>query len=130
MAEYFAGAVTCKETGKQMEYRDLMKRPDLKKTWERSFANELGRLSQGIRDIKGTNTITFIKKSDAPQDRFKDVTYGRIVVNYRPNKEEKERSRFTAGGNLINYPYETSAPTAGITTIKLHLNSVLSTPGA
>ena len=47
------------------------------------MANELGRLAQGIRDVKGTNTITFIKKSEIPKGRLKDITYGRIVVSYR-----------------------------------------------
>ena len=61
--EYFAGAITCKETGQALEYRDLMKRPELKDTWERSFANELGRLAQGIRDVNDINTIIFILKS-------------------------------------------------------------------
>ena len=43
--------------------------------WKRSFANELGQLAQGIRQIKGTNTIHFIPKVEVP---FGDkvVTYG------------------------------------------------------
>ena len=128
--EYFAGAITCKETGAALEYRDLIKRPELREAWETSLANELGRLAQGIRDIKGTNTITFIKKSEIPLGRLRDVTYGRIVVSYRPQKSEPNRSRLTAGGDRINYPYEVSAPTCAMPTVKLHWNSVLSTPGA
>ena len=128
--EFFAGAITDKITGKALEYRDLIKRPDLKDTWERSLANGLGRLAQGIREVKGTNTITFIRKTEVPSNRFKDITYGRIVVDFRPQKSEPNRSRLTAGGNLINYPYETSAPTCGIPVIKLLWDSVLSTPGA
>ena len=129
--EYFAGAITCKETGQSLEYRDLMQRPHLKDTLERSLANELGRLAQGVvRDIKGTCTITFIKKSKIPTERRRDITYGRMVVSWRPEKDEPNRSRPTAGGNLINYPFEVSAPICGMPTIKLHWNSVLSTPGA
>lgn len=113
-----------------MEYRDLIKRPELREQWLKSLANELGRLSQGIRDIKGTNTIFFIPKSDIPPERRREVTYGRIVVAYKPDKLEKNRSRLTIGGDLIKYPFDKSAPTADLPIIKLLWNSVLSTPGA
>jgi hypothetical protein len=44
-------------TGESLEYQQLIKRDKYCKTWTRSFANDLGRLAQGIRDIEGTNTI-------------------------------------------------------------------------
>ena len=69
-----------------MEYRDLLKKLDLKELWQRSLVNKLGRLSQGIRDIKGTNTIYFIPKSDIPGDRQKEIIYGRVVVAYKLDK--------------------------------------------
>ncbi len=65
-----------------MEYRDLIKNEKLRPIWERSLANEIGRLCSGIRNIVGTNTMEFIPKSEIPRDRLKDVTYGRIVVSY------------------------------------------------
>ena len=40
----------------------MIKRPELRDTWFKSMANELGRLAQGIRDIKGTGTIFLIQK--------------------------------------------------------------------
>ena len=86
---YFAGAIIDQETGKKLEYRDLVKRPEKREQWLRSLANELGRLAQGIRDIKGTNTIYFIPKADIPPERRKEITYGRIVVAYKPDKLEK-----------------------------------------
>ena len=98
LSKYFVAAVIDPETGESLEYRDLLKRPELKEQWQTSFANEVGRLAQGIRDIKGTNTIHFIPRSEIPADRMKDVTYGRLVVEYKPNKAEKNRSRLTAGG--------------------------------
>ena len=55
-------AVFDQETGKLLEYRQLTKMPKCKARWDKSFANELGRLAQGIRDIEGTNTIFFISK--------------------------------------------------------------------
>ena len=63
-----------------------------------------------------------------PKDRV--VTYGRIVVDYRPQKEDPNRVRITAGGNLIQYPGELTTRTADLTTSKILWNSVLSTPGA
>ena len=49
--EQFAGAIINDKTGKKLEYRDLMKRPELRERWYKSLANKLGRLAQGIRDI-------------------------------------------------------------------------------
>ena len=60
--EHFADAIIDDKTGKNLEYRDLIKRPELRERWYKSLANELGRLAQGIRDIPGTNTIFFIAK--------------------------------------------------------------------
>jgi hypothetical protein len=63
-----------------------------------------------------------------PTDR--KVTYGRIVCTIRPQKEEKHRTHLTVGGNLIDYPYDVSTPTADITTAKIIFNSLVSTPNA
>ena len=38
--------------------------------------------------------------------------------------------KITAGGNLIDYPYELKTRTAELTTTKIMWNSVISTPGA
>ena len=93
-----------------------------------SYSNELGRLSQGIRNIPGTNTIKFIRKDQVPKGR--KVTYGRIVVTYHPQKSEPNRSRLTAGGDRLDSPVDPATPTADLTSIKLLWNSVISTPGA
>ena len=122
--------MVCPTTGKILEYRDLTKVPELRETWIKSLANEMGRLAQGIRDIKGTNTIYFIDKSEMPKDRLQQVTYARIVVGYKPDELEKYRTRVTVGGDRIHCGYDISAPTCSLPTIKLLWNSVLSTPGA
>ena len=102
------------------KYRDI---------WTRSFANELGRLAQGVADREtGTNTVFFIPRHKVPKGRT--VTYGRIVCKLRPHKKEVERTRLTVGGNLIDYPGDVSTKTAGLTTAKLLFNSVVSTPNA
>jgi hypothetical protein len=87
------------------------------------WRNELGRLAQGIENReKGTNTIFFIPHSQIPPNRRKDVTYGRICVDHRPKKKETNRTRLTAGGNLIDFPGDVSTPTADPTTAKLFIN--------
>ena len=78
--------------------------------------------------VTGTNTIHFIPKSEIPPDRA--ITYGKFVCELKPHKEEKERTRLTVGGNLIEYPGNASSPTADLTTLKTHANSVISMPKA
>ena len=55
------------------------------------------------------------------------VTYANIIVDYRPQKEDPNCIRITAGGNLIIYPGELTARTADINMPKILWNSVLST---
>ncbi len=68
-----------------------------KKVWAHGFANEIGQLFQGIRNITGTDTCFFIPKSLIPA--HKSPTYGCICCNYQPQKEEKHCVRLTVGGN-------------------------------
>ena len=95
------------------------------------MCNELGRISQGYGDVKGTNTVRFLTHDQIktiPRDRI--VTYARIVVDYHPQKSDPNRVRITAGGNLISYPEELTTRTADLTTTKMVWNSVISTPQA
>jgi hypothetical protein len=80
--------------------------------------------------VKGTNTILFIRKTDVPADRIKDVTYGSFTCDFRPNKAEVYRTRLTMGGDRINYPDDCGTPTADITLFKILVNSIISTPNA
>jgi hypothetical protein len=125
-------AVLDKETGKLLNYRQLLKHPKYKKDWDLSSANEFGRLAQGVggRIKKPTNTIRFIYEKEVPKPRRKDVTYGSFVCTVRPEKAEPNRTRFTVGGDKINYPGEVATPTAEMLVAKILFNSVISTPGA
>ena len=127
-----AGAVMDDETGELLEYRQLIKHHKFKQTWGKAFGNEIGRLAQGMPGrVEGTNTFFFINQDEIPADRKKDVTYARICCNVRPEKvNEPNRCRITVGGDRINYPYEVATPTADLLTVKLLLNSVISTEGA
>jgi hypothetical protein len=112
-----------------MEYRQLITDPTTKDAWLLSSANEFGRLAQGVGGrIDCTNTIRFIPSKDLPHGQT--ATYPRFVCSERPQKEERNRTRLTLGGNLINYPGDVSVGTAEMDTTKILLNSVLSTPGA
>jgi hypothetical protein len=133
--KYRACAVINEETGKSMEYRDLLKDPKHRETWSRAAANEHGKLfngegknADGTQRVKGTNTCRWIKKSQVPKG--KRVTYARTVVAVRPEKEEINRVRITVEDNLLDYLGETSTEAASIETTKLLISSVLSTPGA
>jgi hypothetical protein len=56
--------------------------------------------------------------------------YTNPVVKHRPQKEDPNRIRITAGGNLIQCNSEVSVHTANINTAKLHWISVVSTKKA
>ena len=57
------------------------------------MATELGRLAQGYKDTKGTNTIEFMSHDEiAAIPKGKVVTYARIVVDFRPQKEDPKNS--------------------------------------
>ena len=114
------------ETGKLLKYRQFMNHPNHKKGWRISYANDFGRLENGVgRRINGTNTIQFIRAADVPSDRRQDITYGKFVCSVRPNKAEKNSTRFVVGGNRINYPGEVATPTAKMIVAKLLFNSVI-----
>jgi hypothetical protein len=124
LTSHNANAVYDAISNSYLEYRDLIKTSEAP-IWKTSFGNELGRLSQGYKSIRGKDTIHFIPWSRLPKG--KTPTYIRICCNYRPQKAEKHRTRITVGGNRIRYEGDTATPTASITTVKMHWNSVLST---
>jgi hypothetical protein len=98
-----ANAVICPETGKSLKHQELITKLRYKIKWMRSTANEINRLYN---------------------------TYGSFVVDIKDHKEEKERTRLTVGGDQIEYPGDKSTLTAGLTSSKILINSVISTLGA
>ena len=119
------------DTGKSAEYLELLKSSE-GDLWEESNCEEIGRLAQGLGEgssiPKGTNTIFFMERDKVPKGR--SITYLRCVVADRPEKPQPRRVRWTVGGNLVDYDGDCSTKTADITTTKLLINSVLSTPNA
>ena len=58
------------------------------------------------------------------------VTYCRLVIDFRPQKEDPNRVRMASGGKLLKYPGELTTRNADLTTSKIIWNSVFSTEGA
>ncbi len=83
-------SVMDKDTGKLLNYRQLMNSLKYKKVLSLSAANEFGQLANGIGGcIKNpTNTIEFIFQHEVLAGCIKDITYGQLVCTVRPEKVE------------------------------------------
>jgi hypothetical protein len=101
-----------------------MKHPKYKDVWTKSFSKEIVRLATTME------TIFFVNKTEILKERRGDVTYSQIVCTYRDAKKDKFWLHITMGANLINYPGDCKTPTADLLTVKLLLNSIISTPNA
>jgi hypothetical protein len=117
------------DTNLPAEYLELSKCSEGQE-WIKSASEEFGRLAQGngTTVTEGTDTIRFISVHDIPQG--KKPTYMRMVVADRPEKPNPKRVRNTIGGDRVQYDGDTSTKAAELTTCKLFLNSVISTPNA
>jgi hypothetical protein len=60
----------------------------------------------------------------------RNITYGKILCDYKPHKQEKERVWLTVGGDKLDYSGDVATSTADITTFKILINSTLSTKDA
>jgi len=117
------------DTGQLAEYHELSQCSE-GKLWQDSCADEIGRLCNGHgTDMPtGTETMVFIPVSAVPTGT--KPTYLRIVSAFRPEKANPRRVRFTVGGDRVEYSGDVSTKTADLATVKILLNSVISTPGA
>jgi hypothetical protein len=116
-----------KDTGRLLNYRQLIRNLKYKKAWNLLAGNKFGCLAQGVGNhIKGTNTIKFIHKRKVPKSRLKDVTYGQFVCTKQPEKAEPNRTRFTIGEVQINYPEEVATAAANLLVAKILFNSTIS----
>jgi hypothetical protein len=110
-------------------YRKFTKDPLLKDLWLKAMSKENHCLAQGCPGItKGINTIFFLSHTDICtilSDR--KVTYARIVIDHRPQKEDPNHIRITVRGNLIDYPFELTTHTADMVSSKILWNRVIST---
>ena len=95
------------------------------------MCKELGRLCQRFKDTEETDTMQFFDLKgikNTPKDRV--AIYAKIVVDCRPQKQDPNRERITAGGNLIQYLGELTTRTSDLRTSNIIWNSIISTRGA
>ena len=113
------------KTGEMQNYHKLLKQNSTREIWASDMCKELGKLYQGYKGlVEGTYTFLFISHSeirDIPPD--KTITYGRIVVDYRPQKADRNCIRLMVGGNILNLPGYLSTTTSDLTTSKILWNS-------
>jgi hypothetical protein len=123
-----ANAVINLETGARLEYRQLIQYEAMFPIWNKLAAHEFGCLAQGVGGrIEGSNTIFFMLRQAIPKGKV--VTYGRFVVDIRPNKSEVHPVRLTVGGSLIQCPGGSSTRSSDLTPSKCLWNSTISTDG-
>jgi hypothetical protein len=118
--------------GKLLEYCHLIANPKTWATWTHSYNNDLGQLAQGMpSQVTGTDTIFSIPKDKVPRARAKYLTYGLITCLIRPEKtNEPIRTRLAAREDRVHHPFDAGTPTADLLTVKLFINSIISTPRA
>ena len=80
--------------------------------------------------VEGAGTMFSIYKQDITVDRWKYVSYGRVVVDYFPDKRDPYRTQLTIGSDRVNYLGFCGTPTVIWTTVKLLLNIIISTINA
>ena len=74
--------------------------------------------------FKGMYTICFIDYEYIPSERRKYITYGHILVDYCPQKDEPICNQLTLQGNLIDYPGNVRIYTSDTTKANIVCNGV------
>ena len=124
-----------KPSGQLLEYRQLRKHPKFAHKWNTSYANDLGRLCQGVykgskgpkkQHVEVTNTYRIICFEDIPCDRRKEICHSMVVCEFRPQKESPNFTRIIVAGTCICYPGYIGPPTGSLDLVKLMINSFLS----
>ena len=78
------------DSGKLLNYRELMKYPKCRNDWRILLTNKFGCLANDLnKKVSGTRTIKFTHTYNVPRKTMKDVTYGNFVCNVHPKKVEK-----------------------------------------
>ena len=108
--ELYGFAMIHPVTGEHItSYRKLMNDPVTSEVWMTAFGKDFGGMCQGDdkTGTKGTDAIFVMDPQDVPNiPKDQPPTYAKVVVAYRPQKDDPYRIRITAGGNKIYYPGE------------------------
>jgi hypothetical protein len=120
-----AQAIFDNESGQMLKYWKLITHPKYREVWSHSSSNEFGRLAQGVGSrIKGTNTIFFVQKKNIPADQRRDVTYGKFVCEYKPNKTEQEQNgmdKIHRGRGQNKLPWQVCYPDRQLNAVQNHV---------
>ena len=76
--------------------------------------------------IQRLGTFNIINFDDIPIDRRGEITYTKLVCEFRDQKDDPNRTRITIGGNRICYPGDVGTPMSSLDLVKLIINSVFS----
>ncbi len=133
--EHYSNPMVHPVMGKNISsYKKLMNNPANAEVLQTAFGKDFEGMAQGDNKTrqKATNAM-FMMTHDEIAHAYHEKIYfafANPVVNYRPQKGDPNQIRIIAMGNLITYNGELSVRTAEINTVKLHWNSVMSTPNA
>jgi hypothetical protein len=86
-------------------YRKLMLDPAMSEVWMTAFGKDFRGMCQGKdkTSTKGKDAIFVMDPKDIPGiPKNQPPTYAKVVVAYRPQKNNPYQVRITAGGNLNN----------------------------
>ena len=111
-------AVNLDTSGRPLTYQRAIAGPD-RALWEAAHVAEIDRLHD-------TGTMSFFACSTMPRDRRASYMNPQVKIKTRTDETVEYRVRDTYGGNISDYTGPTSADVAHLTTIKLFLNSVVS----
>ncbi len=73
--------------------------------WQRAFGKDFGGMAQGCNKTgqKGTNAIFVMTHTEIPNiPKDRTVTYARVVVDFRPHKEDPHRIRITVIPRMVD----------------------------
>ncbi len=80
-----------------------MNDPETANVWQTAFGKDFGGMAQGDNKTgqKGMNSVFVMthKEIDIAKAAGTKWTYARVVVDYRPQKEDPNRIRIAVGGN-------------------------------
>lgn len=119
-SQYALSAVDMDDLGRPLTFNRAKRGPEADQ-WIQGLCTEIDRLH-------ATGTMSFDRPSSKPADR--KASYMNPQVKKKPpqpNGYVEYRVRCTYGGNISDYTGPKSADVAHMTTVKLHLNSVVST---
>ncbi len=87
-------------SGEFLEHRQLRRDPRYKPIWDTSYANELGRLCQGIgkgskpdtKRVAGTNTFFIIDYNNIPIHKRIEICHNLVICEVRPEKDDPDHT--------------------------------------